>query len=165
VKHEPAANLVPLDDTKQALAALPVAMVLGEIERAALHVLHVGEQELTSEQSRMRRKTPLLSGFTLNTRVGTPASEILHSAEAIEPRLIVMCKHSSDERGKMKHIYAAKQAGVTLAISTDAHAVDSFGWVRFGIDQARRGWTTADDVINTRPLAELRNLLRRHQMA
>ena len=28
--------LVPLDGTKQALAALPVAMVLGEIERAAL---------------------------------------------------------------------------------------------------------------------------------
>jgi DNA polymerase (family X) len=59
-------------------------------------------------------------------------------------------------------VYAAKQAGVKLAISTDAHAVDSFGWIRFGIDQARRGWATADDVINTRPLAELRSLLRRH---
>ncbi len=35
-------------------------------------------------------------------------------------------------------VHAAKQAGVKLAISTDAHAVDSFGWIRFGIDQARR---------------------------
>ena len=60
------------------------------------------------------------------------------------------------------HVYAAKQAGVKFAISTDAHAVDSFGWIRFGIDQARRGWLTAYDVINTQPLAELRNLLRRH---
>jgi DNA polymerase (family 10) len=59
------------------------------------------------------------------------------------------------------HIHAAKQAGVKLAASTDAHAVDSFDYIRFGIDQARRGWLTADDVINTRPLAELRKMLRR----
>jgi DNA polymerase (family 10) len=60
------------------------------------------------------------------------------------------------------HVYAAKQTGVKLAISTDAHAIVPFGWIRFGVDQARRGWTTADDVINTRPVADLRNLLRRH---
>jgi DNA polymerase (family X) len=59
------------------------------------------------------------------------------------------------------HVYAAKQAGVKLAISTDAHAVDSFDYIRFGIDQARRGWLTAADVINTRPLGELRKVLRR----
>jgi DNA polymerase (family 10) len=33
--------------------------------------------------------------------------------------------------------------------------------MRFGIDQARRAWVTADDVINTRPLGELRQMLRR----
>jgi DNA polymerase (family X) len=33
--------------------------------------------------------------------------------------------------------------------------------MRFGVDQARRGWLTANDVINTRPLADLRKLLRR----
>jgi len=59
------------------------------------------------------------------------------------------------------HIHAAKQAGVKLAISTDAHAVDAFACIRFGIDQARRGWLTADDVINTRSLADLRKLLKR----
>ena len=59
------------------------------------------------------------------------------------------------------HIHAAKQAGVKLAISTDAHAVDAFACIRFGIDQARRGWLTADDVINTQSLADLRKLLKR----
>ena len=59
------------------------------------------------------------------------------------------------------HIHAAKQAGVKLAISTDAHSVDAFACMRFGIDQARRGWLTADDVINTRSLADLRKMLRR----
>jgi DNA polymerase (family X) len=59
------------------------------------------------------------------------------------------------------HIHAAKQAGVKLAISTDAHSVDAFACMRFGVDQARRGWLTADDVINTRSLADLRKMLRR----
>ncbi len=57
--------------------------------------------------------------------------------------------------------HAAKEAGVRPAISTDAHSVDGFRNMRFGIDQARRAWLTADDVINTRPLNELRKLLKR----
>jgi len=59
------------------------------------------------------------------------------------------------------HIQAAKQAGVKLAISTDAHSTNSFDYIRFGIDQARRGWLTASDVINTRPLGELRKIIKR----
>jgi DNA polymerase (family 10) len=31
--------------------------------------------------------------------------------------------------------------------------------MRYGVDQARRGWLEADDVINTRGLAQLRELL------
>jgi DNA polymerase (family 10) len=59
------------------------------------------------------------------------------------------------------HAQAAKAVGVKVAISTDAHSVSGLGNMRFGIDQARRGWLEAEDVINTRPLAELRKLLRR----
>jgi DNA polymerase (family 10) len=33
--------------------------------------------------------------------------------------------------------------------------------MRFGIDQARRAWLEADDVINTRPLPELKTFLQR----
>jgi DNA polymerase (family 10) len=59
------------------------------------------------------------------------------------------------------HAHATRDAGVKLAISTDAHSVNAFRYMRFGVDQARRGWLTADDVINTRTLGELRRLLRR----
>jgi DNA polymerase (family 10) len=59
------------------------------------------------------------------------------------------------------HAHAAKSKGVKVAVSTDAHSVNGFQYMRFGIDQARRGWLTADDVINTRSLAELRKLLTR----
>jgi DNA polymerase (family X) len=59
------------------------------------------------------------------------------------------------------HAHMAKLAGVKLAVSTDAHSIDAFQCMRFGIDQARRAWLTAADVLNTRPLAELRKLLKR----
>jgi nucleotide-binding universal stress UspA family protein len=95
--------LVPLDGTKQALAALPVAMVLGQIEQAPLHILHVGEREQAGEESRRRmaRETELLDGLAITTRVGTPAGEILQTAGEIKPRAIVMCKHSATEGKKM----------------------------------------------------------------
>ncbi len=63
------------------------------------------------------------------------------------------------------HVHAARQGGVKLAISTDAHSTDSFQCIRFGIDQARRGWLTADDVVNTKPLATLRRALSRSATA
>ena len=59
------------------------------------------------------------------------------------------------------HAKAAKDSGVLLAISSDAHAPANLDWLRFGVDQARRGWIEAGDVINTRPLKELRKLLKR----
>ncbi len=56
--------------------------------------------------------------------------------------------------------HAAKEAGVLLAISTDSHR-SRFDNIRFGIDQARRGWLTVGDVSNTRPLDRLQKLLKR----
>ena len=54
----------------------------------------------------------------------------------------------------------AKDIGVKVAIATDAHRVADLDLMRFGLDQARRGWLEPSDVVNTRPLAELRRLLR-----
>ncbi|MGZ5903915.1 MAG: DNA polymerase/3'-5' exonuclease PolX [Reyranella sp.] len=59
--------------------------------------------------------------------------------------------------------HAAREAGVRVAISTDAHSVNALKCMRFGVDQARRGWLSRADIINTRPIAELRPLLKRHQ--
>ena len=54
----------------------------------------------------------------------------------------------------------AKDAGVPVAINSDAHAPNDFDNLRFGVGQARRGWLERRDVLNTRPLAELRAWLR-----
>ncbi|MBE0619679.1 MAG: DNA polymerase/3'-5' exonuclease PolX [Burkholderiales bacterium] len=59
------------------------------------------------------------------------------------------------------HCRMAKDEGVLVCISSDAHDVSDFEHLRYGIGQARRGWLTMADVLNTRPLAELKKLLRR----
>jgi hypothetical protein len=47
------------------------------------------------------------------------------------------------------HAFAAREAGVKLAVSTDAHTREAFGLMRFGIDQARRGWLGPADTSST----------------
>jgi DNA polymerase (family X) len=60
-----------------------------------------------------------------------------------------------------EHVRRARQAGVKFAIDSDAHATVELGYPRYGTATARRGWLTADDVINTWPLERLRAFLRK----
>jgi DNA polymerase (family 10) len=53
------------------------------------------------------------------------------------------------------HCRMAKDLGVKIAISSDAHATDGLDVMRHGVDQARRGWLEPKDVINTLGLREL----------
>jgi len=59
------------------------------------------------------------------------------------------------------HCRIAKEEGVLISINSDAHSIDDFANLRFGIGQARRGWLEKRDVLNTRTLQELRLLIDR----
>jgi DNA polymerase (family 10) len=59
------------------------------------------------------------------------------------------------------HCKLAKDSGVKVAISTDAHRLEDLKFMRFGIGQARRGWLEPEDVLNTRSWKELEKLLKR----
>jgi DNA polymerase (family 10) len=48
----------------------------------------------------------------------------------------------------------AKERGVPVVISTDAHATRALELMRYGVQTARRGWLEKKDVLNTLPLAE-----------
>ena len=61
------------------------------------------------------------------------------------------------------HTRAARERGVRLVISTDAHSVTALGNLRWGVHMARRAWAGPDDVLNTHSLDELRPLLRRNR--
>ncbi|MCX8049431.1 MAG: DNA polymerase/3'-5' exonuclease PolX [Methylohalobius sp.] len=54
----------------------------------------------------------------------------------------------------------ARDLGVKLVISTDAHSAIGLGLMRYGVAQARRGWLTAENILNTRPLSELKAWLK-----
>jgi len=54
----------------------------------------------------------------------------------------------------------ARELGCRVVVSTDAHRVRELDNLRWGVDQARRGWLTAGDVLNTLPLDELLAALR-----
>lgn len=59
------------------------------------------------------------------------------------------------------HLRQAKEMGLKVAVSTDAHSITNLENMKYGIFQARRGWLTRADVINTRSWAELKMLLKR----
>jgi len=48
------------------------------------------------------------------------------------------------------HARRAKDLGIPIAISTDAHAIPQLEYMRYGVAVARRAWLTASDVLNTR---------------
>lgn len=59
------------------------------------------------------------------------------------------------------HAQMAREAGVKLVISTDAHRIEELDAMRWGVDQARRGWCEARDIANTQPVEKFKKLLRR----
>jgi DNA polymerase (family X) len=54
-----------------------------------------------------------------------------------------------------EHVRDALAAGVKIVCSTDAHSTVGLGNMPLSVHTARRGWATSDDVLNTRPLAEI----------
>ena len=58
---------------------------------------------------------------------------------------------------------AAMERGARLAIDPDAHGPETLDYVDNGIGIARKGWVTSEAVLNTLPLDEFRETLRRHR--
>ena len=71
--------------------------------------------------------------------------------------------NSQPQRLDLNEIYAkrARDRGVKLVISTDAHAPDQFGLLDRGVFLARRAWLESKDVLNTLNIMDLRASLRR----
>jgi len=59
------------------------------------------------------------------------------------------------------HCRMAKERGLKVVISTDAHSSGQLGYLRYGVGQARRGWLEKGDVLNTLGLTALKKALKR----
>jgi DNA polymerase (family 10) len=106
------------------------------------------------------------------TILAHPNTRLLDSREPVDVDMPKLIRHAR-ERGCFLelnaqperldlldiHCQLAKDEGVKIAISSDAHSTQDFANLRYGIGQARRGWLEKKDVINTASLKELRKLL------
>jgi len=50
--------------------------------------------------------------------------------------------------------------GVKMIINTDAHAVGQLNLMEYGVDVAKRGWATKNDIANTRSCDKMREMLK-----
>ena len=75
---------------------------------------------------------------------------------------VVMECNASPDRLDLKDVYLrmAKDRGVRVVISTDAHSTRTLQLMRYGVHMARRGWVEKSDVINTLPMDQLLAALR-----
>lgn len=104
--------------------------------------------------------------------IAHPTGRLLNQRKAYEIDLEAVLRAAADN-GKMLELNAhpkrldlddvacaaARNYGVPVVISTDAHNIDGLDTLRYGILQARRGGLTRDDVANTRPWSKLRKMI------
>ncbi len=71
--------------------------------------------------------------------------------------------NAQPERLDLSDIYVkmAKDMGIKMAVSTDAHNIFTLDYMKYGIYQARRGWCEKEDILNTNSLNSLKKLLER----
>jgi len=107
------------------------------------------------------------------TILAHPTGRLINAREPYEVDLERILE-GAKERGRILEVNAqpdrldlddracrlAREIGVKVAISTDAHRAEDLGFIRYGVDQARRGWLEPADVVNTLSLRALRKLLR-----
>jgi len=70
---------------------------------------------------------------------------------------------NASERLDLKDVDIRKtiEAGVKIAINSDAHSTEHIANLRYGIAQARRGWAEKKDVINAWPLKKMLTMLKK----
>ncbi len=81
------------------------------------------------------------------------ALDILKVLRAAKAYGVAMEVNGSMDRLDLRdaHVRDAVKLGVKLVIDSDAHAPTQFPWLELGLAQARRGWATKADVLNTLP--------------
>src|SRR4051794_3037064 len=70
--------------------------------------------------------------------------------------------NSQPDRLDLRDVHArlAGEAGASIVVSSDAHRTDTLAYVEIGVAQARRAWLTSEQVLNTRPWAEIERALK-----
>lgn len=137
----------------------------------SVHSFFQMEEKEMTERIIRALKHPLVNVFF------HPTGRIVNAREAYRvdmPRILRVAKEygvameiNGSERMDLKDVYVrmAVEAGVKLVIDSDAHTPEHFHYLRFGISQARRGWATKADVLNTKSAVDLLKTLKKMKKA
>jgi len=100
--------------------------------------------------------------------LGHPTGRIINRREGLSPDIHQLIEAAVEHDKALEinanhlrldlrdsHVQAAVDAGALIAIDTDAHTVDDFDELRYGVLTARRGWVTANRCLNAWPKAKL----------
>jgi DNA polymerase (family 10) len=100
-----------------------------------------------------------LTGRKLNKRAGADVDVEKVVARAVETGTALEI-NSQPDRLDLRDVHArlAAEAGVLVPVNTDAHSTKALGYRELGVAQARRGWLTKENVLNTRPWREIAKL-------
>lgn len=103
-----------------------------------------------------------LTGRIINRRepIEIDIDEIIKAAKRTRTVLEI---DAYPDRLDIKDDYIKKcvEAGVKMSIDSDAHSVSHFKFLEIGIAQARRGWATKADIINTYPVDKMLGFLKK----
>ena len=104
--------------------------------------------------------------------ISHPTGRLINRRKAYEIDLDAVLNAAADQRKMMElnahpsrldlddvACAAAKNLGVPIVISSDAHSIDGLDVMRYGILQARRGGLTKQDVANTRTWAQMKEVV------
>ena len=98
-----------------------------------------------------------LTGRLLQRREGYPVNTGKVVDAAIANRVVIEL-NASPWRLDMdwRHWRRAAERGVLCSINPDAHETEALTYLRTGVNTARKGWLTKDQIVNTKPLAEMK---------
>jgi DNA polymerase (family X) len=126
---------------------------------ASVHTnLNMGEEEMTARVVKALRNKHVSilahpTGRLLLQREGYRIRfEEVFRVAASEGVAVEINAHSRRLDLDWREIPAAKALGVKFAVDPDAHHVNGYQDIRYGIGAARKGWLGKDDVINTLPV-------------
>ena len=61
-----------------------------------------------------------------------------------------------------EHLIMAQEAGVKIAINTDAHAIDQLNYMEIGVKYAQKAWVKKETVVNAWPVEQfIRDIIRK----
>jgi len=128
---------------------------------------------LGSPRERVTMRTLQAMDNPYVTCIGHPTGRVLGHREAMDLDLPAVIEQAArtgtalevnadPSRLDLKDVHCkmAVEAGVKLALGTDAHSPGSLAFMSFGVATAARGWATKRDVVNTLSLTQLKAWLR-----